>query len=154
MAQKITRTLSKKRTQKKTKKPPIPVAVHAEHVDGVHHIVGLGNIRVILMQEEDGSAWFAQGLEIDYGVQGDSVEGAKKEFEEGLSATVQEHLRVFGNIDNLLQVAPNEIWNLATSPHIRLRVYSQVTGHHILKGKSNYDGIDYLVAAQAAGSCQ
>jgi len=41
---------------------PHTMAVHG--TNGQTHIVGIGNLRVIICQE--GDAWFAQGLEIDY----------------------------------------------------------------------------------------
>ena len=124
------------------------MAIHAAHEDGEHHIVGLGNIRVLLMPDGDG--FYAQGLEIDYAAQGDTLEDAKKEFEDGLEATVEEHLRVHGNINRLLQVAPNEAWNMATKQNVQLRRYTQITHHYLIRKNSNYEGIDYLVAATAA----
>src|SRR5579863_5371997 len=56
-------------------------AIHAKHSDGNRHIVGIGNLRVIIVP--DGKLWFAQGLEIDYAVQGNSVEDAKRQLEAG-----------------------------------------------------------------------
>ena len=132
----------------KAAKNKVAEAIHLEHEDGVHHIVGLGNIRVLLLPDGDG--FFAQGLEIDYGAQGDTLEEAKKEFEEGLEALVQEHLRVYGGIKALLQVAPNDIWSLGSDPKAQWKRYSQVTHHHAIRDNTNFKGIDYLVAANAA----
>jgi hypothetical protein len=150
------KTMTAVKKTRKTKvvkaKPIIAKAIHLEHKDGEHHVVGLGNIRVLLLP--DGSGWFAQGLEIDYAAQGETLEEAKKEFEDGLEAMVHEHIRVHGDIKFLLQVAPNDIWNLANDPTAQLTRYSQVTHHHIIKEKSNYEGIAYLVAAHSAGACQ
>jgi len=131
---------------------PVATAIHAAHKDGVHHVIGLGNIRVLLIPEDD--AWFAQGLEIDYAAQGDTLAQAKREFEDGLEATVHAHLQRNGNIFGLLKVAPAEMWALANDPTIKLRRYSQVTQHHIIKEKSNYEGIAYLVAAKAHGGTE
>jgi len=113
--------------------------------------VGLGNIRVLLLKDGDG--WFAQGLEIDYGAQGDSLDEAKSEFEDGLEAMVHEHIRVYGDIKKLLTVAPNDLWALANDPDAQLKRYSQVTHHHVIRDKTNYEGIAYLVAAEFAATC-
>ncbi|MGH8247905.1 MAG: hypothetical protein ACREUU_15905, partial [Gammaproteobacteria bacterium] len=95
-------------TPKNKKVKSIPAtAFHGKAEDGTH-VVGIGNLRVILFQE--GDLWFAQGLEIDYASQGDSLEDVKKQFEDGLGATIEEHLRVYGNIDKILNVAPSEVW--------------------------------------------
>ena len=57
---------------------------------GSAHIVGIGDLRVIL-SKEDGS-WFAQALEIDYFAEGVSLEDVKKRFEDGLVLTIDENL--------------------------------------------------------------
>lgn len=71
-------------------------------------LVGLGNLRVPI--ERDGSLWVAQGLEVDYVALGHTVAEAEKHFEDGLAATVGEHLRIHGNLDHLLAPAPPEVW--------------------------------------------
>ena len=65
------------------------------------------NVRVLILHD-DGS-WFAQGVEVDYGTQAKSLDHVKRRFEEGLAATVKEHLRGFGTIDALVEPAPEEI---------------------------------------------
>ena len=60
------------------------VAAHSVDADEKHQAVGIGNLRVLILPDEDGF-WFAQGLELDYGVQGSTLEEAKKHFEEGRS---------------------------------------------------------------------
>lgn len=117
-----------------------------------HNIVGFGNIRVLLMPDGDG--WFAQGLEIDYAAQGGSLSQAKREFEDGLEATIHAHLQKNGHINALLKIAPNEVWDLASDPAIKLRLYSQITEHHVIREKSKYEGIAYLVAAKAHGGTE
>jgi len=137
-------TKSKRKSTSPRKSPA--EAVMLTHADGEHHIVGIGNIRVVLVP--DGSRWFAQGLEVDYVAQGDSIEDVKKKFENGLEATIQEHLRVYGNIDSVLSVAPNEAWRLLFEKGATRKFYSQVTSHHVVKElMSPYAGINYLVAA-------
>jgi len=68
----------------------------------------------VVMCEDDGF-WFAQGLEIDYAAYGKTVKDAKYYFEEGLVATINEHLNMFGNLDNFLKPAPKEEWNAVYS---------------------------------------
>lgn len=84
-----------------------PAAVHLKHGD--NHLVGLNALRVLLTP--DGDAWFAQGLEIDYAASGATAEEVKTNFSEGLKLTVGEHLRIYGNIERLLKVAPQEAWS-------------------------------------------
>ena len=143
----ITNRQSKR--SEKAKRPPRPVAVHAKSDSG-DHIVGIGNIRVVIIP--DGHAWFAQGLEIDYAVQGSSIEDAKKRFADGLCATVEEHLRVFGDIKRILKVAPPEVWQLLTQDGAVRNRYTQVTVHDFSKEASAlpYSGIEYLVHNKAA----
>jgi len=85
------------------------VATHLQDDDC--HAVIVDSLRVLIIPDEGG--WFAQGLEIDYAAGGDSVEDVKQRFQQGLESTIHEHLRVFGNIDNLLnKQAPSEEWEL------------------------------------------
>ena len=67
------------------------------------------DLRVLVMP--DGGNWFAQGLEIDYAASGESREDVKRRFESGLAATVDEHLKIYGNIKGILKAAPGEIWD-------------------------------------------
>ena len=117
--------------------------------------VRLGNIRVLLIPEDGG--WFAQGLEIDYAAQGDTIRGAKKEFEDGLEAAVDAHLKKNGTVTALLHPAPFEVWKQVNDPTVRVRLYSQVTKHHVIIDRSNYEGIAYFSAAAhegTEGTCQ
>ena|SRR5579859_6972151 len=66
------------------------------------------NLRVIVTNDDGG--WFAQGLEIDYAAQGESLEEVKKNFEHGLGATIQAHLTIHGNLDQFFKPAPQEVW--------------------------------------------
>ena len=83
------------------------VAVHAN--DGENHVVGIGDLRVMIVQEDDGS-WFAHGLEIDFAEQGSSLEDVQGRFEASLADTIREHINVRGNIRSLLRLAPSDIW--------------------------------------------
>ena len=132
----------KKKTAKKTQPTTV---LHGVSQDGSHHAVGIGDLRVVLVP--DGDVWFAQGLEIDYGVQGTSEEDVKKNFEYGLEATVNQHLLIHGTIEGLLRVAPPEIWKeFLGDPAGKKKIYSQFTTH-VLQEQLPFDGIKYLVAA-------
>ena len=52
----------------------------AVHISDDHHdVVGILNLRVVIVKDE--AFWFAQGLEIDYTGQGESVDDVKAKFE-------------------------------------------------------------------------
>lgn len=87
--------------------PPASV-LHLEGDD--EHAVLIQSLRVVIVQ--DGDQWFAQGLELDYAAAGTSQDDVKSRFENGLSATIHEHLKVYGTVERMLKVAPQEAWNL------------------------------------------
>jgi hypothetical protein len=68
----------------------------------------IGDLRV-LVSYRDGF-WFARGLEIDYAAQGSSMAEVKRNFEQGLALTIDEHVKRFGNLDRLLLPSPPEAW--------------------------------------------
>lgn len=111
------------------------------------HVVGIGNLRVAI--ESDGKSWTAQGLEIDYIAQGDSLEDAKKQFEDGLSCTINQHLRVYGDIDRLLSPAPREVWKEVLNPKAIRARYSQISIHEAIKDAFGFERLDYLVLTAA-----
>lgn len=76
-----------------------------------HHAVIVECLRVLLIQEEE-EQWFAQGLELDYAAAGDTVDDVKERFQQGLGVTITEHLKIYGSVENLLRVAPQETWDL------------------------------------------
>ena len=101
---------------KKTNKKPIKIlesgrtrsgatALHGTHDDD--HIVGIGNLRVIMCKDK--GIWWAQGIEINYGASGKTMAQAKKNFEQGLSATIRLQLEAFDSIDQLLAYAPKAV---------------------------------------------
>lgn len=95
-------------------KSPTPTkALHAHDGDG-HHAVALSALRVMLLP--DSSGWFAQGLEIDYASSGGSQDEAKANFEQGLRATIHEHLRMYGSIERFLKVADKSAWDEFLKP--------------------------------------
>lgn len=83
-------------------------AVHGITGSG-NHVVGIGALLVLLLEDE--GSWYAQGLEIDYVAQGESIEVAKSNFEIGLHATVRENLRKHLSISPILTPAPREVWD-------------------------------------------
>lgn len=134
--------------QVKKKKQAAPVAFHAKHKDGVHHLVGIGNIRVVIVP--DGDAFFAQGLEIDHAAQGSSIEEVKKNFEKSLTATIEQHLKIHGDIGGILEIAPPEVWKELLLDKASVFSFSKLSGHTIHEALP-YGEIQYLVAAAACG---
>ena len=49
----------------------------------------------------DGRFWFAEGMEVDYGAQGDTLEEAIKNFRTGLEATIKLNLDRLGHVKGL-----------------------------------------------------
>jgi len=98
---------------------------------GSAHAVGLGDLRVMILSEGE-NLWYAQGLEIDYLAQGTSPDDVKRSFEEGLKATVGEHLKLYGNISKLLQIAPQDVWDefFAHDPAGQYR-FTQLSTHQL-----------------------
>lgn len=81
---------------------------HGKSPDGKIHFVGITALKVVILK--DGSNWFAQGLDLDYGCSGTSIENAKKNFENGLMATIQLHIQAYNTIVKMLKPAPPEVW--------------------------------------------
>jgi len=128
------------------------MAVHAKHKDGEHHAVLIWNLSVLIVPDE--KFWFAQGLEINYGAQGDTPEDAQKHFQEGLAKTIHQHIKVHGNIEKLLKFAPSTILKEAAQNKSLIRPFAQVSFHGVLDAGARraipFDGIDYRVLQQAA----
>jgi len=124
------------------------VAIQATSDDGSKELVGIGNVRVIIVP--DGKSFFAQGLEIDYAAQGPTVDRAKENFEKGFRATIQQHLELYGNLKHFLVPAPTPIWQEMLPEVTQHNRYFHVSIHKIEVASLPYDGIRYLVAATAA----
>lgn len=127
-------------------------AVHAITESG-EHIVGIGDLRVILTQE--GDYWYAQGLEIDYVAQGDSMEAAKENFEIGLTSTLHENLKIHGTIEPVLIPAPVEVWKERLNPESIAKRFTHIFVHQIQSmqqlgfpspNQLPFQGIQYLQA--------
>ena len=123
------------------RKPPVATtAFHGKAEDG-SDVVGIGNLKVVILQE--GEVWFAQGLEIDYAAQGSDLEDVKKHFEDGLCATIHENLRVYGNIEKMLKVAPPSVWkDLYLNAKAIRKFYSQISVHSELQQALPFEKIE------------
>src|SRR5438552_18177976 len=126
---------------------------HAVHLqDEAHAAVAIWNLSVLIVPDD--KFWFAQGLEINYGAQGDTPEEAQQNFQQGLLATIAQHLRVYGNIKKLLKFAPSEILTEAAENKASIKRFAQVSFHEILDAKSQlqvpFDRIDYRLLQRAA----
>jgi hypothetical protein len=113
--------------------------------------VAIWNLSVLIVP--DGDHWFAQGLEINYGAQGDTVQEAKENFQLGLLATIHQHLRIHGDINRILKFAPSEILKEAAQHKANIKKFAQVSFYEILDRGSQtaipFDGIDYRVLQAA-----
>ena len=84
---------------------------YVAHADaGDQHAVLVNALRVVVTQDE--GQWFAQGLELDYAAAGTSEEDVKTRFAQGLDATIDEHLQIYGSIEKIVKVAPQDAWDL------------------------------------------
>ena len=125
---------------------PDTTVVHAAYKDGSKHIVDIKNFRVLIVP--DGGKWFAQGLEIDYAAQGESVAKTKQNFERGLKATISSHLKMYGGIQNLLKKASPDVCREILLDSVgTLQSFSDATYYEIKAGPQADLSIQYLVAA-------
>jgi hypothetical protein len=119
-------------------------AFHAKSSDGTD-VVGIGNLGVVIVQE--GDHWFAQGLEIDYAAEGSSLKDVQSRFEDGLEATLHEHLRIYGDIERILKIAPPEVWKhmlLGCAASGKRDFHSQVSSHKAIQQFLPFEAITYL----------
>src|ERR1700692_1920059 len=99
---------------------------HRDASDTSIDVVGFGNLRVFIIKDD--GMWFAQCVDINYAAQGASEPEVKANFERGLRSTVEEHLRRFGSIENLLARTPSPRVRQELMRHMpRTFRYSQVT---------------------------
>ena len=120
--------------------------------DGSTHVVGFGNLRVLIICDDE--MWFAQSQDINYAAQGASLAEVKRNFERGLTATVHEHLRAYGHIRNLLSRPPSSgVWQdliRMSPPAFR---YSQVTTHRLpeqIQDVIRFESIEFIQPEIAA----
>ncbi len=90
---------------------PNDEAVFAIHIqEGSAHFIK-GKLHVLIIND-DGS-WFAQGLEVDYSIEGMNLEDVQSRFEKGLTATIHEYLKRDGNITAFFEKPANkDYWKL------------------------------------------
>lgn len=69
-----------------------------------------GIVHVLLLQER--GRWFAQGLEVDYFAEGEDRQEVEANFQEGFIETLCTHLKVYGNLNLFLQIAPTAYWDM------------------------------------------
>ena len=133
---------SPKRSKTTVRRHPMGASV-AQIDTKAGSVVALGNLRV-LITKQDGS-WLAQGLEIDYAIDGDSVAEVKQRFESGLAMTIESHLRVHRHVDHLLKAAPPEIWAeyYAAKNTLRRFAFSQVSVHSSVQRHLPFEKIEY-----------
>ena len=103
-------------------------AIHAKQHD--EHIVGIGDLRVVLIEEKAG-LWFAQGLEIDYAAQGASQDDVQARFERGLTATISAHIKQYRSIDRLLVVTPDTWREYILGAATKRMRFSCLTAHKV-----------------------
>lgn len=121
------------------KKSLTATAIH--ETDGETHIVGIGNLRVIICK--DGTGWFAQGLEIDYAASGESIADVKKNFQNGLRGTIDLHLKINGTIEKFLSPAPREVWKDLYWSNGRQYRFTQVSLHEDISKALGVRAIDF-----------
>jgi hypothetical protein len=123
-------------------------AIHATSREGAN-LVFLGNLRVLITKHEDG--WIAQGLEIDYAIDGATVDEVKARFEDGLTLTVRSHLRVHNGIKQLFKNAPQEYWDkfYAVVPPDQQHE-ATVTVHTLPRELQSALSFDQIIYARAA----
>ena len=106
----------------------------AELADAKMAVVGIFSLQVVLAPE--GDSWIAQAIELDYAAAGDSQEDVRRRFEDGLCATIQEHFKIFGDLDNFLQRRPpTEDWLELLKQKAEAQWYSQVSVHRFVPPK-------------------
>ena len=95
----------------------------------IQAVVAAMNMKVWICKES--GHWIAQGLDMDYISQGNTLEECKQSFEDGLTATIHEYLKI-GELTKFF-TPPEHAWNeFSNSPHPPLKMeYSQVSIHRI-----------------------
>ena len=114
---------------------------------------GLWNLHVRITH--DGDHWFAQGYEIDYAADGSSLDDVKLRFQCGLTATIREHLRIFGTAAKVLTPAPAEVWQGLSKASESSHRYSQVGAYMFedpIKASLEFQGIEYQLTNPATSA--
>lgn len=120
-------TTIKRRTKSQVridKHPDGATAVQFDGADG-SQIVVCDGLRVLITKEQ--GAWLAQGLEIDYAVDGESLADVKNRFMDGLARTIESNVRAYGNLNALLRIAPQQVWTQWNDAKNKLRRFKSTT---------------------------
>jgi hypothetical protein len=139
------------RARKRRSSKPSTTAFHAQLPNSSVNVVGFGNLRVFVVEDE--GMWFAECQDINYAAQGRLLDEVRRNFERGLSATVDEHLRVFGHIENLLARPPSLIVRRQIHKAPQRFRYSQVTVHRLPKKIQSiiqFQAIEFIQPSLAA----
>lgn len=125
--------------------------LHRQHKDGAEYVY-LGNLRVLITKHEDG--WLAQGLEVDYSIDGATADEVKRRFEEGLSRTVEAHLRIYKHARQVMTIAPQSIWDkfFAAVPPDLQHSSGLITVRVVPSSKHRVIPFDRIIYAQVAAA--
>jgi hypothetical protein len=130
--------------KKKTAGHNKTMAMQVTNADGDLCGVGIFGLNVLLIDEKD--YWVAQGLQIDYAVQGETIEAAKKNFETGLFESIDLNVKTFGHIGGLLSCAAPEVFAEAANARNKgkMQTYTSVTIHDISPESQEYLLYDHI----------
>jgi hypothetical protein len=129
---------------------------HAKTKDGKINVVAVNALKVVIAR--DGAGWFAQGLDIDYAAGGSTPDVAKANFENGLVASIDLHLKAYNSISKLLKPAPQAVWQemfygpLIGQNTTQAKNYHQISVHSPdqIKMFTFFQNIEYFELALAA----
>jgi len=84
----------------------IPAVRHVANEDGTHDV----EVAIRVWVYEQGGAWVAQGLDVNYVAAGESAEDAAERFAKGFMETVAAYLQEFNSIEEFVKPAPREVF--------------------------------------------
>jgi hypothetical protein len=139
----MARRKQSKPTVQAVRHPHGATAVHLDGADG-SHVVIYDSLRVLITKDD--GVWFAQGLEIDYAIDGESLADVKKRFQDGLAMTIESNLRVHESIKPLLRIAPQDVWDQWNEAKNTLRRFkhSQLVFTEKQQQDLPFDGIQWM----------
>jgi hypothetical protein len=131
--------------------------LHGKTKDGKTNVVAIGALKVVIAKDAS-QLWFAQGLDIDYAAEGTSIEDVKKNFVNGLVATIDLHLKAYADLSNVLKPAPQEVWQemfygpLMGQKTTVAKKYYQISVHSTdhVQQMAYFENIEYFELALAA----
>jgi hypothetical protein len=143
--------MAKKKLPKPTVHARTDGGAEAVQLDGINGkcVAVFDNLRVLITKDE--GSWLAQGLDVDYAIDGNSLRDVKKRFEDGLAATIEAHLRVHGTIKQLLNIAPPNVWEQWSDAKNKLRQFRHTTVIVTPQKQTElpFDNLVFLDASQA-----